>query len=146
MGMALKRRAGHKEDPEAGHFCILPFTFYISKFTFYIFTLFPSIFYFLFYFSFAFFIFFFILHLHKRKHVIKRIHRQDINVAIRRRSESVKAARGVNKRQQMRTIVISLVVVSQDGSKELPFGTFLLVSTLRQVLGKTWAPPVVFVG
>ena len=90
--------------------------------------------------------FLYILHLHTGKHVIKRIQRQDINVAIRRRSESVKAAGGVNKRQQMRTIVISLVVVSQDGSKELPFGTVLLVLALRQVLGKTWAPPVVFLG
>ena len=35
VGMALKRRAGHKEDPEAGHFafCILHYTFLILHFT-----------------------------------------------------------------------------------------------------------------
>ena len=34
----------------------------------------------------------------------------------------------------MRTIVISPVVVSEDGDKELPFGSILLVSTLRHIL------------
>ena len=46
VGMALKRRAGHKEDPEAGHFafCLLHFLFLILHSTFYIFTFFPLIF------------------------------------------------------------------------------------------------------
>ena len=40
VGMALKRRAGHKEDPEAGHFafCILHFTCLILHFTFFTFS------------------------------------------------------------------------------------------------------------
>ena len=33
----------------------------------------------------------------------------------------------------MRTIVISPVVVFEDGDKELPFGTFLLVLALRHI-------------